>query len=612
MPRHHGDDEISLFIKDLGLSDWESDAIKRRSMRHGVSFDELIIAEGLMTQTRLYRGLADYLGLPFIDGTFAIARESITALGLKAQTVALETAERGPRFAHAPTGRAFSLLLRQHQAGARQKTGLAITTPACLADNMRTAGADLIADLASRELARQTPALSASRLPLPRLITGCAALLGVGTALAFVVPDFAFALFALVMVLAIGPGIALRLIASGQPRNGEGLPDLPTHKLPRYSIVVALYREARIVPQLVAALEALRYPPAKLDIKLVIEQDDQDTALALAALVLPPYFDVVTCPPGFPRTKPRALNAALAFCSGDIVAIYDAEDIPHPDQLRDAAAVFAVGDERLACVQARLAIDNCADNWLTQVFALEYAALFDRVVPGLARLKLPIPLGGTSNHFRREILTKVVGWDAWNVTEDADLGLRLARMGYTIGHVASDTSEEAPARLPAWLRQRRRWLKGWMQTAIVHLAAPHSLIRDLGFVRASVVAAHSAGTVLTSLSAPLTLWLCGDLVWRLTKGLLILSPMEFLMRSDAAAFGIAVVGIAALVAPVQSARQERGLRLSPVMVVAVPAYLLLISLAAWMAVIDLIRSPTYWHKTEHGLARTSLRSTPPT
>ncbi len=233
--------------------------------------------------------------------------------------------------------------------------------------------------------------------------------------------------------------------------------------LPVYTIIVALHREAAAVPGLIAALSGLRYPREKLDIKLALEPDDEATIAAVRALRLVPPFEIVLAPQAGPKTKPKALNAALLFARGDFVAVYDAEDRPEPDQLRRALDAFSAGDERLACVQARLTIDNTADTWLTRLFTAEYAGLFDVLLPGLAHWRLPLPLGGSSNHFRTSALRAAGGWDAFNVTEDADLGMRLARFGYGTSVIPSTTYEEAPARLRPWLYQRTRWFKGWMR-----------------------------------------------------------------------------------------------------------------------------------------------------
>lgn len=247
------------------------------------------------------------------------------------------------------------------------------------------------------------------------------------------------------------------------------------HELPIYSILVPLYREAEVVPDLVKALAAIDYPAHRLDVLLIAEEEDVATQAAIAAAALAPNTRMVVVPPGRPRTKPRALNFALEFARGAYVVVFDAEDVPEPSQLRRALALLR-SDARLGCVQARLVIYNTRASWLTAQFALEYAALFEGLLPALERLGLPIPLGGTSNHFPRAVLEDLGRWDPYNVTEDADLGLRLARAGLEVRMLDCQTWEEAPSSFRVWRGQRTRWLKGWMQTyGGQRLARNHSI-----------------------------------------------------------------------------------------------------------------------------------------
>jgi cellulose synthase/poly-beta-1,6-N-acetylglucosamine synthase-like glycosyltransferase len=260
----------------------------------------------------------------------------------------------------------------------------------------------------------------------------------------------------------------VRLAASVErPRparqNGRALRD---SDLPHYSVLVPLNDEAAVVPDLCAALARLDYPAAKLEILFLVEARDRPTRLALETHLRPETQRIVTCPPGGPRTKPRALNIGLALARGDLVVIYDAEDEPAADQLRLAAAKFAMAGPGLACLQAVLTVYNDDESRLARLFRLEYAALFHVVLPGLAQMGLPIPLGGTSNHFRRDTLVAAGGWDAWNVTEDADLGLRLAALGYDVDVLASETAEAAPEVLGQWFPQRTRWFKGWIRLSM--------------------------------------------------------------------------------------------------------------------------------------------------
>jgi glycosyltransferase XagB len=238
-------------------------------------------------------------------------------------------------------------------------------------------------------------------------------------------------------ILAAG---ALRLLCAF--RAGPAPPRRPRiadHDLPVYSVICPPYREGAVVRQLVAAIRALDCPLEKLDVKLVVEADDRETRQAVALLDLGQPFTVIIAPPTGPLTKPKALNAALPFAYGSYTVVFDAEDVPEPDQLRRALDKFAAADDRLACVQASLTIDNTADGWLARMFTAGYAGQFDAFLPGLAALGLPLPLGGSSNHFRTAALRKVGGWDPFNVTEDADLGIRLHRLGYHSAAIAAAT-----------------------------------------------------------------------------------------------------------------------------------------------------------------------------
>jgi glycosyltransferase XagB len=363
--------------------------------------------------------------------------------------------------------------------------------------------------------------------------------------------------------------------------------------LPVYTIVVALYREAAAVKGLVAALRALNYPVEKLDIKLVVEADDTQTRMAIAALGLGLPFEIIVAPASGPRTKPKALNAALPFARGSFVAVYDAEDRPERDQLRLALEAFVAGDGRLACVQARLTIDNSGDSWLSRLFTAEYAGLFDVFLPGLAAWRLPLPLGGSSNHFRAAVLRESGAWDPYNVTEDADLGMRLARFGYRTAVIPSSTYE---ARFGPWLKQRTRWFKGWMQTWIVHTRTPRRLVRELGWSGFAVFQLLVGGTVLAALVHSL---FAAALVFEFAFG-----------RSDAPVmtslhFAVLMGGylISGLLGLIGLAR--RGLLGCAWALLLMPLYWLMLSLAAWRALYHLARDPYRWEKTEHGLAKTS-------
>ncbi|MFZ3580769.1 glycosyltransferase family 2 protein [Loktanella sp. DJP18] len=279
--------------------------------------------------------------------------------------------------------------------------------------------------------------------------------------------------------------------------------------LPVITLLIPLYREGAIADHLLTRLEALDYPRERLDVCLVLEDDDTTTRTALNRTHLLTWMRPIVVPQGTLRTKPRALNYALDFARGSIVGIYDAEDAPDPNQLRIVAATFATAPPQVACLQGVLDYYNSSANWLTRCFTIEYASWFRVVLPGYARMGLVVPLGGTALFFRREILEGLGGWDAHNVTEDADLGLRLARAGFQTVFIPSVTFEEANGRFWPWVKQRSRWLKGYAITYCVHMRNPARLWRDLGAWRFFGVQVLFAGTLSQFLLAPLiwSFWL---------------------------------------------------------------------------------------------------------
>ena len=395
---------------------------------------------------------------------------------------------------------------------------------------------------------------------------------------------------------------ALRLFTVAFADQASARPArISDNELPIYTIICALYREANVVGNLVAGIRALDYPPEKLDVKFVLEADDHETRRALAQLELGPPFTIITAPPFGPRTKPKALNVALPFARGSFTVVYDAEDVPEPDQLRRAFAAFTAADERLACVQASLTIDNTTDSWLARMFTASYAGQFDALLPGLAALRLPFPLGGSSNHFRTAVLRQAGGWDPYNVTEDADLGIRLHRLGYRCAALSSATYEEAPARFRPWLKQRTRWYKGWMQTWLVHMRHPVRLVREL---------------TLSPVRSPFSCFLPA-MSWRRWSirsswpGFAIRCsprrrcgrsvpwiPRRCLPRPSSAA-------ISPLSRSMSSGSSGGDCWPTPGYCVLTPLYWFLLSLAAWRALFQLLYDPQRWEKTEHGLARTS-------
>ncbi|MEM9755147.1 MAG: glycosyltransferase family 2 protein, partial [Pseudomonadota bacterium] len=355
------------------------------------------------------------------------------------------------------------------------------------------------------------------------------------------------------------------------------------------------FNEANVAGDILVRLARLDYPRRLLDVIFVLEAGDATTREALEDCDLPSWARAISVPAGRPQTKPRALNYALPFARGTIIGIYDAEDAPEPDQLRKVAARFSAARPGLACLQGQLDYYNPRHNWISRCFTLEYATWFRVLLPGVARMGLVVPLGGTTVFVQREALLRVGGWDAHNVTEDAELGIRLNRAGYRTEILPTTTFEEANSAIVPWIRQRSRWLKGYAMTWATLMRAPRSLMRDLGPKRFWGLQAQIAGTVLGFVTAPL-LW---------TLALIPLGvphPMaEFLTASVtlAMAGGFAAVLIttfamtwAACGAPHLKAHRRH----IPLLVFYYP----LASVAAFCALIDLAIRPFYWAKTAHG------------
>jgi cellulose synthase/poly-beta-1,6-N-acetylglucosamine synthase-like glycosyltransferase len=371
-------------------------------------------------------------------------------------------------------------------------------------------------------------------------------------------------------------------------------------ELPVFTVLVPMFREPDMLPHLAQALRALDYPLGKLDIKIVLEAEDEETIRVAQTLGLEGVFELIRVPPSQPQTKPKACNFALRFARGDFLVIYDAEDRPEPDQLRKVVETFRRSPPNTACLQCRLSYYNASENWLTRMFTLDYALWFDLVLPGLERLNIPIPLGGTSNHFKVDVLRELHAWDPFNVTEDADLGIRLTQKGYRVGVVDSTTYEEAGCRAGQWIKQRSRWIKGYMQTFLVHTRRPLHMLRTTGVLGFLGFVFFIGGTVLSGILNPI-FWLL-YLGWLVSatvaddpqfpQVLLFLSLFNLLAGNGAFMF-------LSMVAPIR-----RGwLNLIPYSLTAF-GYWVLMSIAAYKALWQLLRRPFYWEKTEHGLSKT--------
>lgn len=567
----------------------------------GVQPEDYLLRHAIVTSDSLYSAFAEQCGVPFLP------ENGFRLRTLNDKPLIIGEAECGPTllslyknralYAIAPEPCQFEAVymhLLRHPELARQ---IRIATP----EGIRYASS--VSNSPAGDLEIRFPDYSARHARLPAIVlfflVACL-FLAMFEALSSV---FVFAAATIVSLACFGAGV-IRFVSAVSSQKDELTYRLPEPlrtgwiKWPRYTVLVPLYYEASVVPELISALRQLNYPRNRLQILLLIEKDDAETAAVLPA-DLPPYFDVLMVPDGSPKTKPRALDYGLEAATGQFVTVYDAEDRPDPDQLKKAAFFFAVGPQDLACLQARLVVDNAAETFVARYFALEYACLFDQLLPWLFRHRWPFPLGGTSNHFRISALHAVGGWDRFNVTEDADLGVRLERFGFRLGVLPCSTQEEAPVSIRAWIAQRARWHKGWLQTTFVHARSPSRLVADLGFVRTAVLSVLFLGTFLLIALHPVFLsllaaFLLGVYEHNLSFGNTFLT-VWFVSG--------AIVGYSGTLFAVWYAavRRRYGIRLIDVL--GLPVYWSLAGFAFYRAIWELAAAPYHWNKTEHGLSR---------
>ncbi|UOA31361.1 Beta-monoglucosyldiacylglycerol synthase [Sulfitobacter sp. DSM 110093] len=382
------------------------------------------------------------------------------------------------------------------------------------------------------------------------------------------------------------------------PPAQPNLRDLKGFRLPRVSVLVPLLREKEIAQALIARLSRLTYPKSLLEVVLVLEASDKITRNTIERTSLPPWITVIEVPDtGVLKTKPRALNYALDFCRGSIIGVWDAEDAPEPDQIEQVVTRFQNAPKNIACLQGVLDFYNSRSNWMARCFTIEYATWWRVILPGIARLGLVVPLGGTTLFFRRDILERLGAWDAHNVTEDADLGLRLARHGYATELLPTVTFEEANCRPWPWVRQRSRWLKGYLLTWCVHMRRPRTLLNDLGLIRFLGVQATFLATFSQFVLAPLlwSLWLSYFGLYHPVTD--FLSPP--LMT---AIFTLFILSEMLNLCASAIAVSKNGYRHLLPWVITLPLYFTLGAIAAAKALYELNRSPHYWDKTAHGHA----------
>ena len=593
------------FFLGCGIGKPHVNAAVRAAQANATTVEKELLAEGLIDPELYYRWLASELDLAYIsdinpdevvrlpsedvllhrDGPLRLSRAGgqITVIVPEARTLEDQKAR---------------LIARPGLRG-----DLAVASPATIRKAVWQAGAEERVRKITYQLDQDQQDASARRV-----MTGpqgfVLAMLVYLSATGFLLwPFLALTVLHVALTLFFSGGILLRLsalvssgIRSTRPRQVTGTDDTG---LPVYTLLIALRSEAEMAPAIVSRISALRWPKSLLDIKYVCEASDEATISALAAQNLGPESEIVLIPDFGPRTKPKALQYALQGSRGSLIAVYDAEDKPAPGQLLEAWAAFRAGDDRLGCLQAPLAVANLRANWLSGLFALEYSGLFRVLIPFLARYRLPIPLGGTSNHFRRSALEAAGGWDPHNVTEDADLGLRLYAHGYRTATLSCATVETAPVSLGVWTRQRTRWLKGWAQTWLVAMRRPLRTVRALGPGGFIIFQLMIAGMLVSALAHPMMLVFIGlTLAWLASSAASTISGLQStLMWIDLANIGgsyltFIAVGWRGFTAHERVRLKHRWLLLTPL-------YWLMMSFAGWRAFGQLASNAHLWEKTPH-------------
>ncbi len=372
------------------------------------------------------------------------------------------------------------------------------------------------------------------------------------------------------------------------------------HYWPSYTVFCPLYKEWQVIPQFVNAMDSLDYPKDKLQVMLLLEQDDTETTDEVKKMKLPSYFEVVVVPHSLPKTKPKACNYGLRFATGEYSVIYDAEDVPDPQQLKKAVLAFGKSDPSVICIQAKLNFYNPTQNLLTRIFTAEYSLWFDLILTGLQAIDAPIPLGGTSNHFKTASLKEIEGWDSFNVTEDCDLGVRLSKKGFRTALINSVTLEEANSDLKNWFWQRTRWIKGYIQTYLVHMRRPKEFLLKTRPHHLPIFQLVVGGKVGLALVNPI-MWLItglyftsrvyvGDFIESFFPPAVLYMGVFSLIVGNFLYFYYYMIGCA-----------RRGQYNLIKYTFFVPFYWLAMSAAAWMAMFQLLVRPHHWSKTKHGL-----------
>ncbi|MDP7149799.1 MAG: glycosyltransferase [Paracoccaceae bacterium] len=580
---------------DVSVRDMLTSLVQHKTL--DVPLGQVLVSQGSLDETRLYDALARQWDHPRSKlGIFAPAADTIGREFCLGHGVVPTGLRNGVLELTAPSPQVFA----KAEEDLQDLYGLITMAVASPREIQGVLAAHFAHDLAGDAAMRLPEPLSCRRMSENgrRRIASALAVLGL-LALAFVA--YPAATLLILTCTAIGLALsstilkAVAMIAGLRPPRGTDQPDpdFPDH--PVFSIMVPLHREKDIAPALVKRLSRLSYPKSLLEVVLVVEENDTETAHSLQSADLPSWMRVILVPEGQPKTKPRALNHAIRFCRGDVIGIYDAEDAPDSDQLERVVAKFRASPAHVACVQGILQFYNPTDNWLARCFTMDYAAWFRVILPGISRLGLPVPLGGTTLFLKRNAVDAMFGWDAHNVTEDADLGLRLHRAGYRTALITSVTGEEANCRAWPWVKQRSRWIKGYMVTYWAHMRRPVALYRDLGFAGFLGMQVLFLSTILHFIAAPL--------LWAFWLAFLGVSHPYFTDMPDVviSAVGVAfitaeLIGLAIFATALGKAGRSFLTPWAPTMMF----YFLLMIPAGVKAAWEFVTAPVYWDKTEHG------------
>lgn len=593
-------------LQKIGVSsDQYVDALQR-SNKTGATLVQELVASKAFAPDEYYREVARELGVEFVvsinpQTILSDMNSDLMEQGSLAQIFG--RGENGLSLLYvAPDLRSETLLLELLERCPEQKKRIRICAPDTILAVTEIRKSQARLDWAVDDLSKNHPDLSAKHVLAPWQAYFLGAFC-VGLPIAFY-SNFQVAAMLVHLVSTVlfscVVGIRIAALRALKRRKSTAPLRLPP-QFPRYSVLTALHKEAGVAGQLVQAMSALDWPASRLEVLYVCEADDHVTIDALVAHGFPANHRIVRVPPCAPRTKPKALNFALGACKGEYVVIYDAEDRPHPLQLKEAWTKFANADENLACVQAPLVVTNAQSSWLSLMFAFEYAAHFKGLLPYLAEARVPLPLGGTSNHFRKAALEKVGGWDPYNVTEDADLGLRFYRFGYSCDVINLPTLEDAPEMLREWLPQRTRWQKGWMQTFLVHNRNAGALFAKLGSKGGLHFEVLIAGFILSPLLFVTSL----------------IAALHSLYYWQPVGIAFTIIDAALIVAGYICAlligfgcTENETLKNKGMLALTLPAYWLLLSVAAWRAVYQLVVKPHLWEKTPHRPTKSPQETNP--